>query len=70
MAAHGALHRDGDGEGTMATQRPLHDAFIDELRDACDAERQLTTPLPRLARAARSDQLRQAFEQQARSMPA
>jgi Mn-containing catalase len=54
----------------MATQRPLHDAFIDELRDACDAERQLTTPLPRLARAARFDQLRQAFEQQARSMPA
>jgi ferritin-like metal-binding protein YciE len=40
MAAHGALHRDGDGEGTMATQRTLHDAFIDELRDAYDAERQ------------------------------
>jgi ferritin-like metal-binding protein YciE len=47
----------------MATQRTLHDAFIDELRDAYDAERQLTTALPRFARAAGSEQLRRAFEQ-------
>ena len=40
----------------------LHDMFIDELRDAYDAEKQLTKALPKLARAAVSDQLREAFE--------
>jgi len=40
----------------------LHDAFIDELRDAYDAEKQLTKALPKLAKAAASDELRQAFE--------
>ena len=40
----------------------LHDAFVDELRDTYDAERQLTKALPRLARAASSDELRTAFE--------
>lgn len=36
--------------------------FIDELRDAYDAEKQLTKALPKLARAAISDELREAFE--------
>ena len=40
----------------------LHDAFIDELRDAYDAERQLTKALEKLAKAATSPQLREAFE--------
>jgi ferritin-like metal-binding protein YciE len=40
----------------------LHDAFIDELRDAYDAEQQLTKALPKLAKAAASDELREAFE--------
>jgi ferritin-like metal-binding protein YciE len=40
----------------------LHDAFIDELRDAYDGEKQLTRALPRLAKAASSPQLREAFE--------
>jgi ferritin-like metal-binding protein YciE len=40
----------------------LHDAFLDELRDAYDAEKQLTKALPKLAKAATSDELRQAFE--------
>jgi ferritin-like metal-binding protein YciE len=40
----------------------LHDAFIDELRDAYDAEKQLIKALPKLARAATSPQLRKAFE--------
>lgn len=40
----------------------LHDAFIDELRDAYDAEKQLTKALPKLAKAAASADLRQAFE--------
>jgi ferritin-like metal-binding protein YciE len=40
----------------------LHDALIDELRDAYDAEKQLTKALPKLAKAAASDELREAFE--------
>jgi ferritin-like metal-binding protein YciE len=40
----------------------LDDAFIDELRDAYDAEKQLTKALPKLAKAATSPELRQAFE--------
>ena len=40
----------------------LHDAFVEELRDTYDAEKQLTKALPKLAKAATSPQLRQAFE--------
>ena len=46
----------------MADTGTLHDAFIDELRDAYDAERQLTKALPKLAKAATSPKLREAFE--------
>jgi ferritin-like metal-binding protein YciE len=40
----------------------LHDAFIDELRDTYDAERQLTKALAKLAKAATAPELRNAFE--------
>jgi ferritin-like metal-binding protein YciE len=46
----------------MAETGTLYDAFIDELRDTYDAERQLTKALPKLAKAATSPQLREAFE--------
>ena len=46
----------------MADTGTLYEAFIDELRDAYDAERQLTKALPKLAKAATSPQLREAFE--------
>ena len=46
----------------MAETGTLHDAFIDELRDTYDAERQLTKALPKLAKAATSPELREAFE--------
>ena len=46
----------------MAEAGNLHDAFIDELRDAYDAEKQLTKALPKMAKAARSPELRAAFE--------
>src|SRR4051812_10919863 len=48
---------------TMPESKSLHDMFIDELRDAYDAEKQLTKALPKLARAANSEQLRAAFEE-------
>src|ERR1700741_1738438 len=46
----------------MAETGTLHDAFLDELRDAYDAEKQLTKALPKLAKAATSPDLRAAFE--------
>ena len=46
----------------MAETRTLHDAFLDELRDAYDAEKQLTKALPKMAKAATSPVLRDAFE--------
>ena len=46
----------------MTEAGTLHDAFIDELRDAYDAEKQLTKALAKLAKAASNTQLRDAFE--------
>ncbi len=47
----------------MAANGTLHDAFIDELRDAYDAEKQLTKALPKMAKAASSAELQAAFEE-------
>jgi len=46
----------------MAEAGTLHDAFIDELRDVYDGERQLTKALAKLARTATAAPLREAFE--------
>lgn len=46
----------------MADMRTLHDAFVDELRDTYDAEKQLTKALPKMVKAASSPELRKAFE--------
>jgi ferritin-like metal-binding protein YciE len=46
----------------MAEAGTLHDAFIDELRDSYDGEKQLTRALAKLAKAATSPPLREAFE--------
>jgi ferritin-like metal-binding protein YciE len=46
----------------MAEGNTLHDAFLDELRDSYDAEKQLTKALTKLAKAASNPKLRQAFE--------
>ena len=45
----------------MAEAGTLHDAFIDELRDTYDAEKQLLKALPKMAKAASSPELQQAF---------
>ncbi len=42
--------------------RTLHDAFLDELRDAYDAELQVTRTLPTMVKAATSPKLKAAFE--------
>jgi len=44
-------------------QRTLHDLFIDQLRDAYDAEKQLVKALPKMAKAAHSTELRDGFTQ-------
>ena len=46
----------------MPEPQTLRDVFIDELRDAYDAERQLIKSLPKMARAAGQTDLRRAFE--------
>src|SRR5678815_2542938 len=46
----------------MAETGTLHDAFIDELRDTYDAEKQLTKALPKLAKTATNAKHRAAFE--------
>ena len=46
----------------MAETSTFHDAFLDELRDTYDAEKQLTKALRKLAKAATSPHLREAFE--------
>ena len=50
------------GEDDMAEAGTLHDAFLDELRDTYDAEKQLTKALAKLAKASSNPKLRQAFE--------
>lgn len=47
----------------MPSQGTLQDAFIEELRDTYDAEKQLIKAMPRIAKAATSPDLRAAFEQ-------
>jgi ferritin-like metal-binding protein YciE len=41
----------------------LEDLFHEQVRDMFDAEKQLVKALPKLAKAAASDELRQAFEE-------
>ena len=45
----------------MAANGTLHDAFIHELRDTYDAERQLVKALKKLAKRASAGALREAF---------
>lgn len=45
----------------MAKDETLHDAFIDELRDTFDAEKQIIKALPKMVKAASSPDLRAAF---------
>jgi len=46
----------------MAEAKTLHDAFIDELRDAYDAEKQLLKALAKMAKKASADDLSAAFD--------
>jgi ferritin-like metal-binding protein YciE len=47
----------------MMAVKNMQDLLIDELRDIYHAEKQLTRALPKMARAASNEQLKQAFTQ-------
>src|SRR6201985_1615904 len=47
----------------MSKMATMDDLFLDEIRDLYDAEKQLTKALPKMAKAAASQQLREAFEE-------
>jgi ferritin-like metal-binding protein YciE len=47
----------------MAKMQTLEEAFVDEIRDLYDAEKQLTRALPKMAKAANSQELRDAFRE-------
>jgi ferritin-like metal-binding protein YciE len=46
----------------MAKLKTLEDFFIEELKDLYSAEKQLTKALPKMAKAASSEELQEAFE--------
>jgi ferritin-like metal-binding protein YciE len=46
----------------MPKTTTMDQLFVDEIRDLYDAEKQLTKALPKMAKAASSDDLRMAFE--------
>ena len=50
-------------ESDMGMDTDLHKLFLDELADIYNAEQQLTKALPKMAKAAQSDELRDALEQ-------
>jgi len=51
-----------NGTEESGMNQELHDLFLDELADLMSAETQLTKALPKMAKAAQSEELREAFE--------
>ena len=50
------------GLGGGGEENELHELFLDELADVYNAEQQLTKALPKMAKAAQNEELRQGFE--------
>ena len=48
-------------EESEAMDNPLHEAFLDEVADMYNAEQQLIKALPKMAKSAQSEELREAF---------
>jgi ferritin-like metal-binding protein YciE len=49
-------------EETSMENNPLHELLIDEIGDIYNAEQQLVKALPKMVKAAQSEELREAFE--------
>jgi ferritin-like metal-binding protein YciE len=58
MSSGGNMESESEG-----MDNELHALFLDELADVYSAEQQLTKALPKLAKAAESEELREALEQ-------
>lgn len=56
------IRASGEGDTEMK-QNALQELYIDELRDIYNAENQLTKALPKMAKAATSEDLRSGFEE-------
>src|SRR3954470_10169350 len=56
-------NRDMENEEQGSMDNDLHKLFLEELAAVYNAEQQLTKALPKLAKAAESEELREAFEQ-------
>ncbi len=54
--------RRGNESQEEGMDNDLHELFLDELADVYNAEQQLIKALPKMAKAAESDELREAFE--------
>jgi len=52
-----------EDESDGGMNNALHELFLEELADIYSAEQQLTKALPKMAKAAESDELREAFEE-------
>ena len=50
-------------QGEEQMDSGLHELFLEELSDVYNAEQQITKALPKMAKAAESDELRMAFEE-------
>jgi len=50
-----------NGKNGSANESALNELFVDELKDIFDAEKQLVKALPKMAKAATSENLQQAF---------
>jgi ferritin-like metal-binding protein YciE len=59
MTSRGNMQSDSE----KGMDNELHALFLDELADVYNAEQQLTKALPKLAKAAQSDELREALEE-------
>ena len=53
---------ENDQEQGSQMHTALHELFLDELSDLYNAEQQLTKALPKMAKAARAPELREAFQ--------
>lgn len=54
---------ENENESEDMGSNELHELFLEELSDIYDAEKQLTKALPKVAKAAQSEELRSAIEQ-------
>jgi ferritin-like metal-binding protein YciE len=62
MSGQVSLRYFGNREDETMAVKSVNDLLLDELRDIYHAEKQLVKALPKMAKKAKSDDLRQAFE--------